>query len=181
MQCLQEMLLWFCGFSHKDFSELVLSQYWHDVRKQYDYASDDIQTLTYPNTKDSRPHLLLSYPGCGITVHMHLVWNPNTVVNMRKSKPLFKVHSTWGLGILSWLNTSLNIKTLKTEKKYKILKLIGRLPVILTGENILVFSPLSAAQHGFCGYLRNCVLEWFHFQAGLRFPKLNWLKTSLKR
>lgn len=93
-----------------------------------------------------------------------------------------KCIALWSLGILSWLNTSLNIKTLKTGGGgRKILKLAGRLPVILTGENILVFPPLSAAQHGFCGYLRNWVLEWFHFQAGLRFPKLSWLKTSLKR
>lgn len=60
--------------------ELVLSQYWHNVRKQYDHTWDDMQTHTYPDTKDSRSHLLLSYPGCGMTLHIHLVWNPTELL-----------------------------------------------------------------------------------------------------
>lgn len=76
--------------------ESVLS---HNVTKQYDSARVDMKSLTYSDTKNTRPHLQLSYPGCGIIVHIHLVWNPNTMlVNMSKGKPLFEGHMrVWGL------------------------------------------------------------------------------------
>lgn len=45
----------------------------------YSHAWDDRQqTLTHSNTKNSKPHLLPSYPSCGIAAYMPLVWNLNT-------------------------------------------------------------------------------------------------------